>query len=120
MFVALDSQGNRMYANSGVRYAECYCPECNELVQHKIGKIRRPYFAHHPNSDCTFGNDKDYKSEWHIRMQEYFPDESREVRFVDEKTGEVHIADVFLQESNTVLEFQHSPIKEGQSNGTIT
>ena len=112
MFVALDSQGNRLYANSGGRYTECYCPECNELVQHKIGKIRRPYFAHKINSDCSFGNDKDYKSEWHIRMQEYFPKESREVRFVDEQKGEVHIADVFLQESNTVLEFQHSPIKE--------
>lgn len=112
MFVALDYQGNRLYANSGERYTECYCPECNELVQHKIGKIRRPYFAHKINSDCAFGKDKDYKSAWHIRMQEYFPQESREYRFVDEQTGEVHIADVYLQESKTVLEFQHSPIKE--------
>ncbi len=112
MFVAMDFQGNRLYANAGERYTECRCPECNELVQHKIGKVRRPYFAHCPNSDCTFGNDKDNKSEWHIRMQEYFPQESREVRFVDEQTGEVHIADVYLQDSNTVLEFQHSQIKE--------
>ena len=112
MFVALDSQGNRLYADSGKRYTDCFCPECNEPVQHKIGKIRRPYFAHRVNSECSFGNDKDYKSEWHIRMQEYFPKECREVRFVNEQNGEVHIADVFLQESNTVLEFQHSPIKE--------
>lgn len=112
MFVALDHNGNRLYANSGERYKECYCPECDEPVQHKIGKIRRPYFAHRVNSECSFGNDKDYKSEWHIRMQEYFPDENREVRFCDEVTGEIHIADVYLEGSNTVLEFQHSPIKE--------
>ncbi len=112
MFVALDREGNRLYANSGECYTECYCPVCNELVQQKTGKIRRPHFAHRPNSECWFGNDKDYKSEWHIRMQEYFPEECREVRFVDGQTDEVHIADVYLQDSNTVIEFQHSPITE--------
>ena len=45
-------------------------------------------------------------------MQEYFPRETCEVRFVDDETGEIHIADVFLANSNTVLEFQHSPISE--------
>ena len=45
-------------------------------------------------------------------MQEYFPREACEVRFVDDETGEIHIADAFLEGSNTVLEFQHSPISE--------
>ena len=45
-------------------------------------------------------------------MQEYFPREACEMRFVDDETGEIHIADVFLEASNTVLEFQHSPISE--------
>jgi len=47
-------------------------------------------------------------------MQGYFPKESCEVRFVDDETGEVHIADVFIKEANTVLEFQHSPISEDE------
>lgn len=36
------------------------------------------------------------------------------MRFVDDETGEIHIADVFLEASNTVLEFQHSPISEDE------
>ncbi len=47
-----------------------------------------------------------------MRMQDYFPKEKREVRFQDDETGEVHIADVFDEETNTVIEFQHSPINE--------
>ncbi len=45
-------------------------------------------------------------------MQEYFPLDTREYRFVDSDTKEVHIADLFLPDSNTVLEFQHSLISE--------
>jgi len=45
-------------------------------------------------------------------MQEYFPKEEREHIFIDNKTGEKHIADVYIEEANTVLEFQYSPIKE--------
>lgn len=113
MLVAVDKQGNRIYADSsGVRYTECYCPVCGESVVHKLGKQRRAHFAHRANTNCYFGRDKDYKSEWHIRMQDYFPKEAQEFIFVDEETGEKHIADVFLKESNTVLEFQHSPIDE--------
>ena len=113
MFVAEDKKGNRIYADSGGRrFTDCYCPVCGEQVTHRLGTIRRPHFAHKQDTDCYFGRDKDYKSEWHIRMQEYFPPETREIKFKDEETGEIHIADVFLKESNTVLEFQHSPIEE--------
>ncbi len=112
MFVAVDKQGNRLYAEDEEKHVECFCPACGEPLKHKKGKVRRPYFAHLPNSVCHFGQDKDYKSEWHIRMQEYFPKEEREYLFVDEETGEKHIADVFVKEANTVLEFQHSPIDE--------
>ncbi len=51
-------------------------------------------------------------SEWHIRMQEYFPKEERECIFTDKETGEKHIADVFIKEANTVLEFQYSSLKK--------
>lgn len=113
MLVAADKQGNRLYAeSSGKRYTECYCPVCGAPVVHKIGRVRRTHFAHRSDTNCYFGRDKDYKSEWHIRMQDYFPKEAQEFIFVDKETGEKHIADVFLKESNIVLEFQHSPIEE--------
>ena len=110
MRVALDSSGNRIYASNPVRYMDCFCPVCGEALKHKIGKRVSNYFSHMPDSECAYGKDKDSKCEWHIRMQDYFPKEMQEVRFVDEKTNEVHIADVYIEESKTVLEFQHSPI----------
>lgn len=111
MFVALDSNENRIYADEYDGNTECFCPCCSERLRFRHGDIRRPHFAHKVNSDCLWGADKDYKSEWHIRMQEYFPKETREVRFKDSNTGEIHIADIFIENSNTVIEFQHSPIK---------
>ena len=111
MLVAYDENKNRIYANSEERITECYCPECGEKLIHKKGAINIPYFSHKVKTDCLYGKDKDYKSEWHIRMQALFPLDSVEVRFKDEETRELnYIADVFLKESNTVIEFQHSPI----------
>lgn len=111
MLIANDKENNRLYANSGVRYKECYCPVCGEALTHRIGQFKAPHFAHKKDSNCAYGKDKDSKSPWHIHMQELFPPETLEVRFSDPATGELkHIADVFLKESNTVIEFQKSPI----------
>ncbi len=113
MLVALDKYNNRIYANSSERYKECYCPDCGESVIHKKGMHNKPYFAHKQDSACVYGLNKDNKSPWHIRMQNIFPPESLEVRFYDEETKELkYIADVFLKECNTVIEFQHSPISD--------
>lgn len=112
MLVAIDENGNRIYANAERRYTECFCPECGRPLIHKKGKIKIPHFAHEVESECAYGKDGDNKSEWHRHMQELFPPESLEVRFKDENTGEVHIADVFLEYCNTVIEFQHSSISE--------
>ena len=114
MFVALDNLGNRVYADSAEKGSVCFCPVCNEELRLRKGGKNRPHFAHKQDTDCQYGKDQDYKSEWHIRMQEYFPREACEMRFVDDETGEIHIADVFLEASNTVLEFQHSPISEDE------
>ena len=111
MFVANDKDGNRLYADFGIKYDECFCQKCGEPVIHKIGSGgKRPHFSHRSGSVCSY--DKDYKSEWHIRIQEYFPKEAREVRFVDKETGNIHIADIFIKDSNTVIEVQHSPISK--------
>lgn len=111
MFVAIDEKGNRVYSDEYISGTKCFCPECRKPLRYKHGDVYRPYFAHHQKSECSWGTDKDHLSEWHIRMQEYFPKEQREVRFRDEDTGEVHIADIYVKEMETVIEFQHSPIK---------
>ncbi len=112
MFVAFDKEKNRIYADEATRHKDCFCPVCGEPLIHRKGKYRRPHFAHKQKTDCFMSRNKDYLSEWHMRMQDYFPKEKREVRFQDDETGEVHIADVFDEETNTVIEFQHSPINE--------
>lgn len=112
MFVAYNAQGERVYADEYQKGSDCFCPECRERVKHRNGTIRIPHFAHVSKSNCKWGSDKDSKSEWHIRMQNYFPREQQEVRFEDPESGEVHIADVFVESKNTVIEFQHSPIDE--------
>lgn len=114
MFVALNSEGTRVYADSVEKGYPCFCPVCGEEIRLRKGRKNKPHFAHKQDTECYYGNNHDNMTEWHIRMQEYFPREACEVRFVDNETGDIHIADVFLKESNTVIEFQHSPISEDE------
>lgn len=109
MFSALDKDGKTVYAEECLPGIECFCKVCGERLRLRKGAINRPHFAHQAKSNCTY-DDRDNKTEWHIRMQEYFPKETREYLFIDEKTGEKHIADVYIAEKETVIEFQHSPI----------
>lgn len=113
MFFALDQDGKRVNAEDG-EFSGCVCPACGNPVQQRRGDINRHHFAHLKyNSSCPFEYNSDYihMSEWHIRMQEYFPKEEREYIFTDKATGEKHIADVYIKEANTVIEFQHSSLK---------
>lgn len=112
MRFASDIYGNLICASDPVdRYEECFCRACGEKLKHKKGNIYKPYFAHKPDTTCPYGKDADNKSEWHIRMQDYFINNKKvEHLFIDEQTGEKHIADVFDPESNTVIEFQKSHI----------
>lgn len=112
MLFANDINGNKISANSETKYKECFCRVCGEPVIHRMGQHNIPHFAHLADSNCSYGKDKDDKSEWHRRMQGLFPDETNEVIFVDKNTGEKHIADVYLKDSNTVIEFQKSPISD--------
>lgn len=112
MFTALDCNGQRVYADTVEIGTPCFCQACGETTRIRRGTRNKAHFSHLPKSECVYGLDRDYKSEWHIRMQDYFPRETQERRFLDDMTGEIHIADVFLEDSNTVLEFQHSPIPE--------
>ena len=119
MFFALDQNRNRVNAEDGV-FTNCICPACECPVIQRKGEINRHHFAHDPKARkdalCPYDLNKDYinMSEWHIRMQEYFPKEQREKIFTDRKTGEKHIADVYIEEKNTVLEFQYSSISQNE------
>ncbi len=117
MFFALDENNIRVNAEDGV-FKRCVCPACGSPVIQKRVDTNRHHFAHDSRRrtviNCPYDCNTDYKnmSEWHIRMQEYFPKETRERIFTDKKTGEKHIADVYIEESNTVLEFQYSSLKK--------
>ena len=103
MFFALDENNIRVNAEDG-EFKHCVCPACRKPVIQKAleGNYRRPHFAHKKKeATCPFEYNSDYKnmSDWHIRMQGYFPKEERECIFTDKETGEKHIADVFIKEA---------------------
>ncbi len=81
-----------------------HCPSCGAQVIVKDGKVNAKHFAHVAGV-CTDNWHYDM-SEWHRRMQKYFPKNSREIVVTDGKR--IHRADVLIKK--TVIEIQHSPI----------
>ena len=109
MFVALDKYGKRVHVDnacSGEEYF-CPCPSCREKLIVRKGQVNIPHFAHKQNTKCTDSWHEDM-SEWHKYWQSIFPIETQEV--YKEKDGISHRADVLIENTKTVLEFQHSPL----------
>ena len=115
MFYALDENENKVYIDECEKGKEYRCQSCGELLRVRCGNKRRHHFSHLPGTVCKY-DFENAMSEWHIKMQELFPMDSREYRFKDHDTGEIHIADVFIKECNTVIEFQHSRISDEEFN----
>lgn len=89
--------------------AHALCPVCSQEVIARCGTKRRWHWAH--QKDCQCGDQWwENETDWHRHWKEEFPPDYREVVLRDEATGEVHRADVRLQNSGLVLEFQHSAI----------
>lgn len=90
--------------------AHALCPVCRQEVIARCGTTRRWHWAHQKNCQCS---DQWWENEtdWHRHWKEEFPKNWREVVLQDEATGEIHRADVKLQNSGLVLEFQHSNIE---------
>ncbi len=105
MFFARNEGGTRIYAKNANRIDAYYCPVCDAPVVLRRGEIRAPHFAHLPDRKCTDSWTYDL-SDWHLKMQEFFPEENREV--VVRSNGKTHRADVLV--GNTVIEMQHSPM----------
>lgn len=112
MLNARDERNNLIFAETATKEDMCFCPICKEQVKLRAGKKKIAHFAHMPKSNCPYEEDKDNMSEWHMRMQGYFPPECREYYFKDGETGEVHRADIFFENQNIVIEFQKSHISD--------
>lgn len=108
MFRAVDAQGKSVLAKKASRDERYFCPYCEKEVSLRRGDIKVAHFAH--KTQCPYIEDKDYMTEWHLRMQGYFPEESQEYWLENADKSEKRRADVFIEDSNTVIEFQHSPI----------
>lgn len=89
--------------------AHALCPVCRQEVIARCGTKRIWHWAHQKDCQCS---DQwwENETEWHRRWKEEFPEDWREVLLQDETSGEIHRADVKLQNSGLVLEFQHSAI----------
>lgn len=110
MFIAIDEKGNRVEAAVANRDLQYYCPVCGNPVILRSGLQNADHFAHTAN-ECEDRWNYDM-SEWHIKMQGYFPVDTREI--VIKHNGIVHRADLLIDK--TVIEMQHSPISAEEFN----
>ena len=83
------------------------CRGCGAEVIAKCGKHVVWHWAHKATTHC----DRWWEAEtdWHRRWKDRFTQDWQEIPMVDQRTGEVHIADVRTP-AGLVLEFQHSTI----------
>lgn len=109
MFYADDEFGVRLHISKAARGKKYVGPVCQEPVIVKRGGHVAQHFAHKANKYCDpwqVGK----MSPWHLKMQSLFPEETHEVVVQSEEQSEYHIADVILENSRYIFEFQHSPI----------
>ncbi|AFZ61447.1 hypothetical protein H6G54_28445 [Anabaena cylindrica FACHB-243] len=99
---ALDGEGNKILPNLGLRAT---CPYCGTEVYAACGEKNRYHWRHNNTSDSHC--DEWYEMTlWHLKWQELFPLECREV--VMKKGDKTHRADVKV--GNLIIEFQHSSL----------
>ena len=82
------------------------CPNCRANVIAKCGELNIWHWAHENRSDCDSWS-YEPMSQWHLRWQEKFSPNNREV-FIS-RNGETHIADI-VGKNGTIIEVQNSPI----------
>jgi competence CoiA-like predicted nuclease len=106
MNIALDKiSGKRIIPQKGMS-ALCQC--CKSEVIAKCGRFKIHHWAHKSVKTC----DKWWESEteWHKDWKNQFPADWHEVVIKDNDTGERHIADIFNDNKELVIEFQNSRI----------
>ena len=90
MFIANDKNGILIDVRDAIKGEEYFCRTCKSLVYVREGTQNAKHFAHKAR-ECTDSWHYDM-SEWHLRMQSYFPLESREV--VVKSGNKTHRADI--------------------------
>ena len=83
------------------------CESCHSEVIAKCGDIKLHHWAHKSIADCDTWWEPE--TEWHREWKNQFPEAFREVVRRDERTNEVHRADIHTA-SGVTIEFQNSPI----------
>lgn len=109
-YFAIDAKGQRIYIENAHVKEHYYCEICKEPFIVKRGVKIAHHFAHYPHCSCKDNWHYEEMSLWHKAWQERFPLECREV--VKEFGNKIHRADVLLEKSKTVIEFQHSDISQ--------
>ena len=85
------------------------CPNCGNPVKSYCGEQIIHHWKHIKLSDCD--NWYEPETKWHRDWKNHFNINSQEVIKYDSQTNEKHIADIYNEKKNVVLEFQHSPVK---------
>lgn len=83
------------------------CEGCHRETISKCGNIKVHHWAHKDTKECDSWWEPE--TEWHREWKNHFPETFREVVFRDERTDEVHRADIHTSRGVTI-EFQNSPI----------
>jgi len=106
---AIDEEGKRVFVDNANSKEKLFCPICKKTVFPRRGEIRIHHYAHTHGQSCNDSWKYEDKTKWHIDWQAMFPEESRECTLSD-STNHRHLADVFLEDRNTVIVFQHGSI----------
>lgn len=70
--ITCELHGEIVEANVGMeRKADYRCPECRDNVIPKLGVKNVPHFAHHPGTECSYG---DGETVWHRRGKRFVAD----------------------------------------------
>ena len=84
----------------------CIC--CNNPVRAYCGSDRVNHWKHINAIECDTWSEGE--TEWHREWKNKFDVNQQEIIQYDPESGEKHIADVYIESKNLVIEFQHSPI----------
>lgn len=118
MFIALNSEGERVEASAASRSEKYYCPVCGTEVIPKIGEIYRHHFAHTvANEICPFameGESEEHEAmkksiKWIIERDNKYLIKSELEYIIKDETGEYKVADYYCEtpRRNVAVEVVH-------------
>ncbi len=105
MRYAFNEQNDRIEVSSSGERAKC--PDCGAIVIGRKGQFKIAHWYHKTKNEC----DSWYEpiTEWHLKWQNLFPEDCREVSITGHNYSKSHRADIRLK-NNLVIEVQNSPI----------